>query len=87
MKTIWKTLLLAADVQEIEVPIGSEMLCAREQFEGICVWYRCDPNAPREKRKIAIVATGSPAPDDGQHIGTCSLRGGSLIFHVFAWPR
>lgn len=82
--TIWKSVLGLTDVQEIQVPVGSELLCAREQFEEVCVWYRCDPLAPKEPRKIAIVGTGHAAPNgDGRYIGTASLYGGKLILHVF----
>lgn len=83
MKRIWKAQLAALDVQEIETPKGAEFLCAREQGNEICVWFLCEPNAPREKRMIAVVGTGHPAPDDGSYLGTASLDGGSLIFHVF----
>lgn len=86
-RTIWKTILKLVDVQEIEVPAGAEMLCAREQFDTICVWFRCDPDAPKEHRKIAVVGTGNPAPADGRYLGSASLYGGQLIFHVFAWPN
>jgi hypothetical protein len=88
---IWKTVLQLVDVQEIALPAGAEILCAREQFEQVCIWYRCDPKATPEPRKIAIVGTGNPAPSiDGKYLGTASLRGGQLMFHVFvheAKPR
>lgn len=87
MQTIWKTELRETDVQVIDVPAGAELVCAREQFEKICIWYRCDPSRSIEQRKIAIVGTGHQAPEDGRYVGTASLRGGSLIFHVFAWPQ
>ena len=85
MQTIWKSVLESTDVQEIEVPQGAEMLCAREQYDQIAVWYRCDPHAPKEQRKIAICGTGHPAPaiDQSRYLGTGSLRGGQLILHVF----
>ena len=86
MQTIWKTVLRPADVQEITVPAGAKFLCAREQHEEICVWYRCDPDQPKVPRGVAIVGTGHPAPDDGKYIGTASLRGGALMFHVFVEP-
>lgn len=86
-RTIWKSTLKVADVQEIEVPAGAEFLCVREQHEQICVWFRCDPDSPKESRKIAIVGTGNPAPADGRYLGTASLHGGQLMFHVFAWPQ
>lgn len=83
-RTIWKAVLQPTDAQQIEVPAGAELLCAREQFEKICVWFRCDPAAPKEKRDIAIVGTGHAAPNgEGRYIGTASLQGGALMFHVF----
>jgi hypothetical protein len=85
--TIWKEVLRPADVQEISVPAGAEFLCAREQHEQICVWFRCDANQPKVPRRLAIVGTGNPAPQDGRYIGTASLRGGQLMFHVFVWPN
>ena len=84
MTTIWKAELQPADVQQVMVPMGAEMLCAREQFDKICVWYRCDPSAAKEPRTIAIVGTGNPAPGaEGRYLGTASLHGGNLMFHVF----
>lgn len=84
MTTIWKTVLASSGVKQIMVPAGSEMLCAREQFEHICVWYRCKPTAPFEPRSLAVVATGEPSPDaDGRYLGTAILQGGNLVFHVF----
>lgn len=82
--TIWKSVLKVADVQQIMVPAGSELLCAREQFEQICVWYRCDPNSEKQPRTVTIVGTGNPMPGaDGRYLGTASLSGGELMFHVF----
>lgn len=82
--TVWKAVLKPADVQEIEVPRGAELLCAREQYDQICVWFRCNPLQPKEQRQVAIVGTGNPAPAaDGRYLGTASLQGGRLMFHVF----
>lgn len=82
---VWKATLQMIDVQSIEVPELAEMLCAREQHGQIAVWFRCDPDARRTRRRIAVCGTGHPAPDPAfwRHIGTASLSGGSLIFHVF----
>jgi hypothetical protein len=88
MTVIWKAILQPVEVQQIMVPTGAEMLCAREQFEQICVWFRCDPSAPLSARTLAVVGTGNPAPDGGgRYLGTASLRGGQLIFHVFEQTR
>ena len=82
MKVIWKSILDPQAQQAIMLPEGAEMLYAREQNEQICVWYRCDPAAPKVARFMAIVGTGHTAPD-GKYIGSVSLHGGQLIFHVF----
>ena len=84
--TIWKATLRPADEQEISVPVGAELLSAREQRDQICVWFKCYPNETREKRTIRICGTGHEAPPFGnawRFLGTVSLHGGDLMFHVF----
>lgn len=83
MLTVWKTVLKPEDEQDVELPKGAEILCAREQSDAICIWYRCDPDARKQKRKIAICGTGHPAPGHGRFLGSASLHGGRLMFHVF----
>lgn len=84
MKTIWKTELRVTDFQEIEIPVGAEILCVREQYDTICLWYRCDPGAPKEKRGIYINGTGhSMIDEDARYLGTAHCHGGRLIWHVF----
>lgn len=80
-KTIWKLTLNEA-LARVEVPKGTEFLTAREQNDQICVWFLCDPDAPKEARTLEICGTGS-AGSDGRYLGSCHLRGGAFIFHVF----
>ena len=86
MRTIWKTQLQTKDVQEIEVPKESQFLTAQLQGDALCVWYRCDPTAEKEKRWIAICGTGHECPPDWHYLSTFQLYGGGLIFHVFVKP-
>lgn len=88
MQTIWKTVLTHPD-QLIDVPKGAEMLCAREQGADICIWYRCDPAQPKEKRRIVIYGTGFDVAASDSYIGTAMVTGdvlGSLVYHVFERP-
>jgi hypothetical protein len=88
--TIWKQVLNVVDVQqEIMLPAGAEILCARDQQEQICIWFRCDPDAPKSPRRFAIVGTGHPAPSqqESRYLGTASLLGGQFMFHVFEKPQ
>ena len=81
--TIWKAVLKAENVQDIEMPEGAEILTAREQHEDLCIWFSCDPSKPKTKRRIAVVGTGHPAPEGARYIGSGFFHGGSLVFHVF----
>jgi len=85
MKTIWKTKLDTVGFQEISLPENSEILHVGEQFNKICLWYRCDPHAKKITHSITIVGTGATAPDadEGHYVGTAPLNGGALILHVF----
>lgn len=81
--TIWKAVLKATDVQDIEVPEDAELLIARDQHEQLCVWFKCDPNKPLSKRRIAVRGTGHYVPAGARYVGTGFLRGGALVLHVF----
>jgi hypothetical protein len=85
--TIWKKQLQPIQLQTIDVPRGAVFLCAREQFEQACVWFKCDPSAPLEMVALALVGTGNPMPADGRYLGTAFLQGGTLVLHVFEGPR
>lgn len=89
MPTVWKAPLSLMTEQTIEVPIGAEFLCAREQGEDIAVWFRCDPEAPKDLRTIVLCGTGHHAPPESEarYLGTASLLRGSLMFHVFLRER
>jgi len=66
------------------MPEGAEILCAREQHEEVCIWFKCDPNKPPVPRKIIVIGTGHQHPEiDGRYLGTASLQGGTYMFHVF----
>lgn len=84
-KTIWKFDLQPQPIQDIQMPAGAEIICAAEQFGAIRLWARCNPAAPIEPRRIAIVATGGAAPEgeESRYIGTVLTRGGNLVLHVF----
>lgn len=81
--TIWKAILKPTDVQDIEVPEDAELLTARDQMEQICVWFKCNPDKPMTKRRIAICGTGHAAPEGARYVGTGFLHGGQLVLHVF----
>lgn len=82
---IWKVILKVTDTQEIEVPAGSRFLCAREQANQVCVWFRCNPDVAKSKRTILICGTDHDAPEyqDAAYLGTAIVNGGAYVWHVF----
>lgn len=83
MKTIWK-FTLEHGGETIEMPQGAVILTAREQGESICLWAEVDTQALYERRSFMVYGTGHQMPNyKMKYIGTASLEGGALIFHVY----
>lgn len=91
-RTIWKFELKdGIYIQEIEMPVGAEILTA--QFHNGCmsIWALVNPDSNKEKRLFAIFATGWPAEEiQGKYIATVQfplpVSCGStsiLVFHIF----
>lgn len=86
MHTVWKA---SHDprpgVAVIEVPEGAELLSAREQHDQVAIWFRCDPEAPKTQRRVALCMTGSPAPtaEQGRYLGSALFDHGRFVLHVF----
>lgn len=86
METVWKVTLEMHPQQFIDVPKGAELLCAREQFGKIALWFRCNPKASKtEEKLIRIAGTGHEVLEagTGRYLGTASLEDGRLMLHVF----
>ena len=85
MKTIYKY-PLSPDGTPVAMPIGAEVLTAREQGDNICVWARVDKGQEMvEHRTFQVFGTGHDMPEDPNlhYVGTAMLHGGSLVMHVF----
>lgn len=84
MTAIWKAVLKAADLQDVEAPEGAEFLTAREQHDNLCVWFKCDPDRMVTRRRIRICGTGHELPvESARYIGTGFLHNSQLVMHVF----
>ena len=92
MKKIFKYQLANVDLQNVEMPQGSEILCIQTQNEIPCIWALVDPNKEPINRRIGIFGTGQELPmlpinENATYIGTYQLQmselGGTLVFHCF----
>ena len=85
MKQIFKYEIKPTDRQEIELPIGSEILTIQTQFDTPFLWamVHSDEDVQKEKRTIRLFATGEEVDCIGTYINTFQLHGGSLVFHAY----
>jgi hypothetical protein len=84
---IWKYTLHAEDVQNVAMPTGARILSVEEQGGEIVMYALVNVNGDEEMRTVWTLGTGHPAshlPEDAPFVGTVKLRGGLLMFHVFA---
>jgi len=83
---IWKFPLPLEDLVEVSMPKDSRILSLACQDGQICMWAKCDPDAPKVTRKFVIAGTGHPLPFGlGEFIGTVLM--GPLVWHVFEFNQ
>lgn len=92
---VYKYELNVDDVQTLELPLHSEILCVQVQHDRPRLWAIVNPELPTEGRVIETVGTGHPLKEldvsphvtgvslKREYIGTYQLQAGGLIFHVF----
>ena len=87
MQSVFKWQILTTDRQEIEMPVGAEVLTVQCQNGKPCIWARVDTSAESEFRAFRTYGTGHPIHHPpGRYVGTYQLIGGALVFHVFEEP-
>lgn len=93
-KIIYKFKLQPKEEQQIDLPFGATFLKAGKQVslrtmgsvqpEDIMLWFLCNVDSEKYKRKIVVVPTGVEFVNDGLvYLDTVFLSGGNLVFHVF----
>ena len=88
MKEIWKYIASPSSAAPVSMPRGAQILSAAAQADCVCLWALVDPEAERVGRRINVYGTGWPIDGDpdifiGIFVGTVSLAGGALVWHVF----
>jgi hypothetical protein len=82
MNSVWKY-PLDMEINELEMPIGAQVLTVREQHGMGCLWALVNPDREKEIRTFRVVGTGWTCEDGLDYQGSFHLSGGSLVFHVF----
>lgn len=93
-KIIYKFKIDISDIQEIEMPFGSEILKIDTQlgidgshkFPSDCLqmWCKCPIDSTKIKRTFVVVATGSEFDDEGlKYIDSVIFKATNLVYHIF----
>jgi len=84
MKKIFKYPIQPIDYQEIEMPIGAQLLSVQLQKGAPVLWAVVNEDNPMTKRCFATRGTGHPIDGQlGSYLGTYQLFAGDIVFHVF----
>jgi hypothetical protein len=96
MKTIHKFTVDAPGLEWSSVVVipcspGSRLTTVAKQSDKMVIYYLTDDAQPKTSTlRVWIVGTGNPCkalPDDVICLGTVSMFGGTLMFHVFCDHR
>lgn len=82
---IYKYQLSITETQNLELPIGAEILTAQNQHETACIWVFINKlQTTKETRTIKIFGTGQIIKSENlKYISTIQLDGGAYVFHIF----
>lgn len=84
MKRVFKFEIPIDDEVVIDMPEGAEVLHFDVQGELPYIWVRVDPDLPEKEYRFRFAGTGHHLEDNvGKHLGSCMMRGGALVWHLF----
>lgn len=69
----------------IRLPLYSDILCVKEQYNKPVVYYHVDPNylEALSGPKVVPVSTGYKVPLGGRYLGTVLLNDGTFVLHYY----
>ena len=84
MKRVFKYPLEVTDFQDVNLPLGAEILKVEMQQNCLQMWALVDDDVTYFSfRKIRIAGTGHVIEGNMKYISTFFMADGSLVFHVF----
>ena len=85
MRTIWKEVVEIDNIQQITLPIGSEVLTVQTQTGVPCIWFLVpDSKAEYKTRTFIVYGTGHEVkPYEMKYIGTFQTSNGTYVWHLF----
>jgi hypothetical protein len=89
MKTIYKYKVKRQETQEVEMPVGAQILTAQPIDVNVWIWAIIETEVQeKEMRRIAVLKTGQEITLNADHllyINSVQFGGGELVLHVFEY--
>lgn len=89
MKTIYKYKVKPQETQEVEMPVGAQLLTAQVIDVNVWIWALVDTEVQeKELRRVAVLKTGQEITlntDQLLYINSVQFGGGELVLHVFEY--
>ena len=88
-KAVYKYPIAVADVQDIDLPSGAQILSFQIQHDQPCIWALVDIERGMKSRRLHMVGTGHRREEEffaGKYIGTAQMLDGQLEWHLFEEP-
>jgi hypothetical protein len=83
-RAVWKYSLSGIDhTLTLQVPSGASVVHVDNQHETACLWFEVSPDAPKDARHFQLICTGETIPYMAVYRGSCLLRAGTLVLHVY----
>lgn len=85
MKQVFKQNLEVISTQTITLPKNAKILCVKEQYDKLVLYFEQDTEvSPHKEVKIIIVGTGHQLPElKLEFLDTVMVFGGQLVWHVY----
>jgi hypothetical protein len=84
---VWKYLLKVTNLQDIDIPIGGQILDLQLYGKEPCLWVLVNENSMTEIRTFCTYCTGQSICFSGTYIGTYQYRQKPnvpvMTYHVF----
>lgn len=83
-KVVYKYKLQVADIQQVILPAGAQILCIKMQNGEVCLWALVNPEEKYDEAvKIRCAGTGHLITENVEYIDTVMMLDGALVFHFF----
>jgi hypothetical protein len=85
MRTIYKYPFTITESIVLPLPVNAAVVHVGLDGAGVpCIWALVDTAAPTTAHHFRLLGTGHTIPDDLCYVGTFTMAGATLVWHLFS---